>query len=55
MNSHLSKEDKNNFIKEFGLKKIGTPKMVANKVFKVANMPFSSANGKVFKVSVGKI
>lgn len=55
MNSHLSLEDKKEFVSSFGLKKIGKPIDVANKVYKIANEPFNKVNGKIFKVSVGKL
>lgn len=52
MNSHLSNEEKLEFVKSCGLKTIPKPKTVANKIFKIASM--SGDNGKVYKISVGK-
>ncbi len=53
MNSHLSNEEKLDFIKSTGLKNIPTPNFVANKIFKIVNT--QDVNGKVFKIGVGKI
>ncbi len=55
MNNHLTEEEKLEFVSNYGLKKIGKPIDVANKVYNISNMPFNKVNGKIFKVSVGKI
>lgn len=51
MNSHLSKEEKCDFIKSYGLTKIPTAKNVANRLFKIANL--DKINGKTHKIFVG--
>jgi 3-oxoacyl-[acyl-carrier protein] reductase len=51
MNSHLSNEEKLEFMKNCGLKKIGTSKMVASKILNILGK--ENTNGKVFKFLVG--
>ncbi len=51
MNSHLSYEEKFNFVSSYGLKKIPTPSSVANRLLKIINL--DNVNGKTFKIFVG--
>ena len=52
MNSHLSDEEKLNFINDYGLKNICKPSFVANRVFKIVNS--ENVNGKIYKICAYK-
>lgn len=52
MNKHLTNEEKLDFVKSCGLKKVPTASSVANKIFAILNK--KELNGKVFKIFVGK-
>ncbi len=51
MNEHLSYEEKLEFVKSCGLKKLARPSEVANKIFKISSK--IGDNGKIYKLFVG--
>ncbi len=51
MNSHLSCEEKLEFVKNSNLKKVPTAKMVANRIFNISKK--EGINGKDFKIFTG--
>ena len=51
MNSHLSTEEKLEFVLSYGLKKIPTANEVASRLYKIANK--KNTNGKTYKIFVG--
>ncbi len=52
MNNRLSEAEKLDFVKSCGLKKIPTPSLVANRIYKILDK--KNLNGKVFKIFTGK-
>ena len=52
MNKHLTNEEKLEFVKESGLKKIPTAKAVASKIFNISKK--ENLNGKTYKIFTGK-
>jgi 3-oxoacyl-[acyl-carrier protein] reductase len=53
MNNHLTNEEKLEFVKESGLKKIPTAKAVASKIFNILKK--ENLNGKTYKIFTGKL
>ncbi|MBO5926661.1 MAG: SDR family oxidoreductase [Clostridia bacterium] len=52
MNAHLKSEEKMEFVKNHGLKKVYSAKDVAKRISKILNE--KNVNGKIFKIFVGK-
>lgn len=48
MNSHLSLEDKESFIKDIGVSKVATPQEIADFIFKITTL--DKINGEIFKI-----
>ncbi len=53
MNNHLSISDKLEFLKECGLNKMTTPKMVAQKIYEISEIKNQDIQGKNFPIYVG--
>lgn len=48
MNSHLSLEDKQSFIRDIGVKKVASPKEIADFIYKISTL--DEINGEIFKI-----
>lgn len=53
MNKHLTEEEKLEFVKNYGLKKVPSANDVANKIFRILQKE-QNINGKIYKIYVGK-
>ena len=55
MNSHLSNDEKIEFVKECKLSKIYTANDVAKRLYLISQKDVATLNGKTYKIGVGKI
>ena len=55
MNNHLSSVDKENFLIDNGIDRIGKPEDVANTLLDIIKMDKKESNGKLFFVKCGNL